>query len=130
MAKIEIWGDQFEEYVDGAGGESKRAAPFRQQFRKLRGDFCRSLSSRYAEKTVRKHRHILVVFLDFLEDETDVMRFEEITKGMVNSGFRRWYHGKVWDSTTDTELRTTLCKFFQFLDTRGIPNSRVLAALK
>jgi len=60
-----------------------------------------------------------------------VAHLEQITKGMVNSGFRRWYHHKVWDRTSDSELRTALQKFFRLLaQKKGIENARALAALR
>ena len=71
------------------------------------------------------------MFIDFVCDYTDVMAIEEITTGMVNSQFRRWYKSKVWDSTGPDELRVALKKFFEFLDQqKGIRNDKVLAALK
>lgn len=46
---------------------------------------------------------------------------------MANGAFRRWYTGKVWDSTTTDDLRVALRRFFQFLDKeRGIRNQQVL----
>jgi hypothetical protein len=35
---------------------------------------------------------MLQVFCDYLCDETSVTNLEQVTKGMVNSGFRGWYH--------------------------------------
>lgn len=47
------------------------------------------------------------------------------------SNFRRWWKKKVWDSTTENELRIALKKFFTFLaDEHGIINEKVLIALK
>jgi site-specific recombinase XerD len=104
---------------------------FERQFRRLRGDFCRALARQYSPRTVRRHRHILQVFCDYLGDETAVTRLEQVTKGMVNCGFRRWYHHKVWDRTSDSELRATLQKFFRFLaQKKGIENARALEALR
>jgi Phage integrase, N-terminal SAM-like domain len=104
---------------------------FRREFTRLRGDFCRALARRYSPSTVRRHHNILEVFLDYLCDETSVTNLEQITKGMVNSGFRRWYHHKVWDRISDTELRTTLKKFFYFLaQKKGIKSVRALEALR
>ena len=34
---------------------------------------------------------------------------------MANSAFRRWYTGKVWDSTTTDDLRVALRRFFQWM---------------
>jgi site-specific recombinase XerD len=100
------------------------------QLRRWRSDFCRTLARQYSPRTVRRHRNILQVFCDYLGDETTVTHLEQVTKGMVNSGFRRWYHHKVWDRTSDSELRTTLRKFFRFLATKGIENVRVIEALR
>ena len=104
---------------------------FEQQFRRLQEAFCRDLTRQYSARTVRRHRMVLQVFFDFLCDETAVASLEQVTKGMVNSGFRRWYHRKVWDQTSDSELRATLKKFFRFLaKKKGIENVRALEALR
>jgi hypothetical protein len=104
---------------------------FERQCRRLRGDFCRSLALQYSPWTVCRHRNILQVFFDYLCDETAVTDLEQVTKGMVNSGFRRWYHHKVWDRTSDSELRTTLKRFFRFLaQKKGIENASALEALR
>jgi hypothetical protein len=98
---------------------------FARQLRRLQDDFCRALARQYSPRTVERHRLRLQVFCDYLGDETAVMRLEQVTKGMVNSGFRRWYHHKVWHQTSDSELRTTLRKFFWFLaQKKGIQNAR------
>jgi len=54
-----------------------------------------------------------------------------VTRGMVNSHFRRWYRGKVLDRMDADETRVALRKFFQFLDQeRDIHNPKVLEALR
>ena len=56
---------------------------------------------------------------------TDVRRVEEVTRGIANSYFRRWYMGKIGDCT-ESELRTAMKKFFEFLATEeGIVNEEV-----
>ena len=109
----------------------KARADFRRLLQKLKGDFLRSLATKYTRRTVQKHRLILGCFTDYLCDYTDVNSLEEVTKGMVNSGFRCWYKSKVWDSTEAHELRATLNKYFRFLaENKNVRNDKVLAALR
>ncbi len=58
-------------------------------------------------------------------------RLEDVTRGMVNSHFRRWYRRKVLDRMDTDETRVALKKFFQFLDQeKGIHNPKALEALR
>ena len=58
-------------------------------------------------------------------------RIEDVTRGMVNSGFRRWYKRKVWGGAEPDEVRVALRKFFQFLaKQKGISVPKALDALK
>jgi len=120
--------DDYLQYLE----EHERArADFRRSLKKLNGDFLRSLSTKYTRRTIQKHRWILVCFTDYLCDHTNVDSLEEVTKGMVNSGFRRWYQSKVWDSTQAHELRATLRKYFHFLrENKSLLNEKVRIALK
>jgi hypothetical protein len=116
---------------DGGAARYAEWLVFAGQCRRLRGDFCRALARQYSPRTVRRHRNILQVFFDYLGDETAVTDLKQVTKGMVNSGFRRWYHHQVWDRTSDSELRTTLKRFFRFLaQKKGIENALALEALR
>ncbi len=55
-------------------------------------------------------------------------RLEDVTRGMVNSHFRRWYRRKVLDRMDTDETRVALKKFFQFLDQeKGIHNPNSLS---
>ena len=109
----------------------KQRKPFRDNLLELLEDFQSELEERYVAKTVRKHTMIIELFIDFICQYTDVTSVQEITRGMVNTHFRKWWKKKVWDSTTDNELRVALKKFFTFLDDyHGIYNEKVLIALK
>jgi hypothetical protein len=128
---VVIPGDQIDAYLEALQEAERARAPFRSKLNGLNTEFGNHLATKYSKRTVAKHTGIIEVFIDFLCDYTDVMTIEEITKGMVNSQFRRWYKRKVWDSTGPDELRVALKKFFQFLDQhKGIRNEKVLAALK
>ena len=97
----------------------------------LSNDFSQHLENNYSRKTVRKHIGIINLFIDFLCRYTDVGSIEDITRGMVNTHFRKWWKRKVWDSTTENELRVALKKFFYFLsEEKSITNEKVLTALK
>lgn len=69
---------------------------------------------------------IIALFIDFVCWDTDVLRIEEITRGIANSYFRQWYPRKVHDRT-ESELKTAIKKFFLFLaQERDITNDAVL----
>jgi site-specific recombinase XerD len=129
--KVVIPGDQIDEYFQAMAEAEAAREPFRESLESLNQEFAEELSSKYGKKTVRKHTGIVEMFIHFLCRQTDVEAIEEITKGMVNSHFRKWYKRKVWDSATDNDLRVALRKFFQFLATeKGIVNQKALDALK
>lgn len=129
--KVAIPGDQMGEYLQAMQDAEEARAPFQKSLEKLNREFGKFLAAKYAKKTVRKHTSIVELFIIFICDYTDVEAIEEITKGMVNSHFRKWYKRKVWDSSTESDLRVALKKFFQFLSTeKGITNEAALKALK
>ena len=129
--KIVIPGDQIDDYLEALQEAEAARVPFRSKLKGLNTEFGHHLATKYSKRTVAKHTGIVELFIDFLCDYTDVMAIEDVTKGMVNSEFRRWYKRKVWDSTGPDELRVALKKFFQFLhQQKGLRNEKVLAALK
>jgi hypothetical protein len=73
---------------------------------------------------------IIALFIDFVCWDTDVHCIEEITRGIANSAFRQWYLRKV-GNRTESELKTAVKKFFQFLDReKGIMNEAVLRSFQ
>jgi site-specific recombinase XerD len=124
--KIAIPGDQMEAYFQALERFEKDKEPMRKQLEQCARDFELVLTQQYAPKTVRKHTAIIALFIDFVCWNTDVCRIEEITRGIANSYFRQWYLSKVGDRT-ESELKTAIKKFFQFLDQeKGITNEAVL----
>ena len=124
-----IPGDKLDEYFQFLENAEKKREPFRQSLLQLNDDFADYLSERFSEKTVRKHTSIVDLFIEFICRQTDV-DIEEITRGMVNTHFKKWWKRKVWDSTTPDQLRVTLKKFFNYLVTeKNIVNEKVLKAL-
>ena len=128
--KIAIPGDQMEAYFQALEEFEKNKEPMRKQLEQCARDFERVLTQQYAPKTVRKHTAIIALFIDFVCRDTDVRRIEEITRGIANSYFRQWYLRKVGDRT-ESELKTAIKKFFQFLDQeKGMTNEAVLESFQ
>ena len=129
--KVIIPGDKLDEFFKVMQEAEERREPFRQSLLSLNSEFHQFLLTRYSERTARKHASIVELFIDFICRRTDVERIEEITRGMVNTHFKKWWKRKVWDSTSPDELMVALRKFFLFLSTeKSIVNEKVLKALK
>jgi hypothetical protein len=128
--KIAIPGDQMEAYFEALGQFENAKAPMRKQLEQCARDLERALAQQYAPKTVRKHMAIIALFIDFVCWDTDVCRIEEMTRGIANSAFRQWYLRTVGDRT-ESELKTAIKKFFQFLaQEKGITNEAVLKSFQ
>jgi len=129
--KIAIPADKFVEYLKLMEEAEKVREPFRQQLIKLNEDFHESLLAKYTEKTANKHSSIVSLFIEFIFRQTDVMSFDEITRGMVNTHFKQWWKRKVWDSTTPDQLTVALRKFFIYLATeKGMVNDKAFKGLE
>jgi len=129
--KVIIPGDKMDEFFKVMQEAEERREPFRQSLLSLNQEFHQFLLTKYSERTARKHTSIVELFVDFICRRTDVERIEEITRGMVNTHFKKWWKRKVWDSTSPDELTVALRKFFVFLATeKNIVNEKVLKALK
>ena len=124
--KVAIPGEQMDAYLEALGQFERAKEPLRTQLEQYAVDFARTLAQQYAPKTVRKHTAIITLFIEFVCWQTDVQRLEEITRGIANSAFRQWYLRKVGDRT-ESELKTAVRKFFQFLaQDKGVRNEAVL----
>ena len=129
--KVAIPGDKIEEYLKAMEEAEKAREPFRRYLTDLNREFADYLSKKYTRRTASKHSGIVEIFIEFVCRHTDVEKIEDITKGIANSYFRNWYKKKVWDSSTESDLRVAIKKFFQFLDTeKGIENRKVLDSFK
>ena len=127
---VVVPGEQFQGYLHAMAEAEDARAPFRRSLEARLAEFGAALAAKYTRKTVRQHVGVVEAFIAFLCDYTDVERLEEVTRGMVNSHFQRWYRRKVWDDTDSAALRVALRRFFQFLRTsKGIHNPQALAAL-
>jgi len=98
--KVIIPGDRMDEYFKLMQEAEEKREPFRQSLLKLNQEFHQFLLAKYSERTARKHVSIVEVFIDFICRQTDVERIDEITSGMVNTHFKKWWKRKVWDSTS------------------------------
>ncbi len=130
-SKVVIPGDQIDAYLAAMREAEEARAPLRELLTGLNDEFGVSLKKKYSRRTARKHTSVVDLFIIFLCDYTDVARLEDVTRGMVNSHFRRWYRSKVLDRMDPDETRVALKKFFGFLDQeKGIHNPTALDALR
>ena len=128
--KIEIPGDQLSAYLQALEDAEQANAPFRTQLEGLNREFERYLQATFSARTARKHASIIAVFIDFVCWQTDVRSIDEITRGIANSYFRKWYRSKTGEGA-DAELKTAIKRFFQFLDKeKGITNEAVLKSFQ
>ena len=129
--RVEIPAEQFGEYLKLMGEVAKQKEPFRQQLTQLNEDFYSHLLTKFTQKTANKHSYVVSLFIEFICKRTDVMSFEEITRGMVNTHFKQWWKRKVWDSTKPEELTVALKKFFVFLAAeKGMVNEKAFKGLQ
>ena len=129
--KVIIPGDKINEFFKVMKEAEEKREPFRQSLLKLNQEFHQFLLTKYSERTAQKHTSIVELFIAFICRQTDVEGIEEITRGMVNTHFKKWWKRKVWDSTTPDELKVALRKLFLFLcREKNIVNEKVLKALK
>jgi site-specific recombinase XerD len=129
--KVMIPSDKLDEYIKLLEEAEKKREPFRQYMLNLNQEFEDYLYTMLSDRTVQKHTSIVFLFIDFICKQTDVESIEEITRGMVNTHFKKWWKRKVWDSTTPDQLRVSLKKFFKFLVAEEkIVNERALKALQ
>ena len=129
--KVVIPGEQLPQYLEAMAETEAAREPFRRHLEGLNEAFGAWLATKYTRQTVLKHTGVVDLFIDFLCDYTDLERLEDVTRGMVNSGFRSWAKRKVWGGPDADELRVGLRKFFQYLDAhQGICAPTALATLK
>ncbi|WP_295389958.1 hypothetical protein [uncultured Thiodictyon sp.] len=102
----------------------------RQYFIALRKDFEARLSEKLSKRTVNKHIVIISCLTDFLCFDCGVRCLDDLTVGMVNSRFRRWYGSKIADAT-ESEVKTAVRKFFLFLaEEKGFNNEKILISIR
>jgi hypothetical protein len=128
--KLLIPREQLQQYFEALAAAEAAREPFRRHLEGLNEAFGASLATKYTRTTVLRHTGVVSLFIDFLCDYTDVARLEDVTRGMVNSGFRRWAKRKVWGGPEGEELRVGLRRFFRFLAAdKGIWAPKALEAL-
>jgi site-specific recombinase XerD len=129
--RVVIPGDKIEEYFQAMAAAEEARRPFRKYLEGLNEEFYEHLTRKFSERTARKHAGIIDMFIEFVVRQTDVESIEEITRGIVNTHFRKWYKHKVWDSATESDLKVAVRKFFTFLsEEKGITNEKVLKGLR
>jgi site-specific recombinase XerD len=112
--KVLISGDNIKDYLQVMEKAEKEKAPFREMLDELNQEFEAYLTEQFSVRTARKHSCKVALFIDFLCWNTDVKSIDEITRGIANSHFRKWYMSKIGDCS-ENELKSAIKKFFQFL---------------
>ena len=103
---------------------------FREKLEELNRNFKEMLNEKYTKRTAEKHYQVVDLFIDFICWDMQVSSIDEITRGMANSYFRRWYISKIGDRT-ESELKTSIKKFFRYLhENEGITNETVLKSFR
>lgn len=129
--KVVIPGDQMKNYVQMLKEAEEQREPFRRELEALNREFREHLLTRFSSRTANKHSQVVSLFIEFLCRHTDVMRLEEVTRGMANTHFKKWWKRKVWDSTKPEQISVALKKFFTFLaNEKGIENEKALEAFR
>jgi hypothetical protein len=128
--KLLIPGEHLQQYFEALAEAEAAREPFRRHLEGLNEAFGASLATTYTRTTVLRHTGVVSLFIDFLCDDTDVERLEDVTRGRVTSGFRRWAKRTVWGGPESHALRVGLRRFFRFLATdKGIWAPKALEAL-
>lgn len=130
MGKVLISGDQIEDYLQAMGKAENEREPFRKMLQGLNQEFEAYLTEQFSVRTARKHAGKVALFIDFLCWNTDVKSIDQITRGIANSHFRKWYLSKIGDCS-ESDLKSAIKKFFQFLaEKKAIRNEKVLLSFK
>jgi len=130
MGKAIITGDQIDDYLQAMRKAEKEREPFRKMLEGFNQEFEAYLTEQFSVRTARKHSCKVALFIDFLCWNTDVKSIDEITRGIANSHFRKWYMSKVGDCS-ENELKSAIKKFFHFLaEKKGIKNEKVLMSFR
>src|SRR5438477_411031 len=123
-ASVAVYGDEIKEYFKQIEQAEKAREPFRQHLLKLNEKFYFYLLNAFSQTTALQHTSVIDMFIEFLCSYIDVQSLQEVTKGIANSYFRRWYKKKVLARATDKELNIAVKKFFIYLNEyEGIVNT-------
>ncbi len=129
--RVVVPGDKIDEYFEAMIAAEKARQPLREYLDGLNEEFAEHLGQKFSARTVRKHTGVVEMFIEFLIRYTDVESIDDITRGIANTHFQKWYKRKVWDSTAPADRKVALRKFFTFLSQeKGITNEKVLKGLK
>lgn len=126
--KVVIPGNKINEYIAMMKKADEERAPFVAMLSETLDEYVTHMQDEkgYTNATIRKHAMVIERFHEFLAHQTDVWKYEEVTKGMANTHFRAWYKKKVWGGPDLEQVRVSLPKFFVFLrEKKGIVNDKV-----
>jgi site-specific recombinase XerD len=115
--KVIIPGDKIDEYFEMLEKEEEKRKLFVEKCDAILDEFFDYLVEEkgLSKRTANHHYWIIQMFNEFLAHQTDVWDYSEVTKGMANSHFKRWYKRKVWGGPGVDRIPVTMKKFFTFL---------------
>lgn len=87
--------------------------------------FEKELLTKYKPQTVRKYTHIASVFVHYLHDHTNHIKFEDIKQSDTNS---RFISASKWEGLEDidtSEVKSKMKVFLEFLKEQGLVNKKI-----
>lgn len=126
--KVVIPGNKIDEYIAMMKKAEEERAPFVEMLQATLDEYVAYMQDEkgFTSATIRKHAMVIEMFHEFLARQTDVWKYEEVTKGMANTHFRAWYKKKVWGGPDLEQVRVSVPKFFAFLrEKKGIVNEKI-----
>ena len=127
--KIVIPADKIDDYLEMLEKAEEERRPFVEKCDATLDEFYDYLVNEkgFSEKTANSHCFIISTFNEFLARQTDVWDYSEVTKGIANTYFKRWYKRKVWGGPSIERIPVSIRRFFLFLkEKKGIHNKKVL----
>ena len=127
--KVIIPGDKIDDYLEMLKKAEEERRPFVEKCDTILDEFYDYLMNEkgLSKKTANSHYFIISMFNEFLARQTDVWDYSEVTKGIANTYFKRWYKRKVWGGPSIERISVSIRKFFLFLkEKKGIHNKKVL----
>lgn len=104
----------FEQYLMAIKAREEMVQPLKDYLEKMNEQFYDSLREKFTKRTAEKHTSNIELFIMYLCDSTNVIKVNDITKGILNSKFRAWCRSKVWGADSDHDIHVSLRKFLQF----------------
>lgn len=108
--------EEFQKRIEDGIEMEKKQEQFKDWLENMNNEFSDYLTKKYTKRTANKHSFIIDCFIDFITYDMELMSIQEITKGIANSYFQKWFASKIRANTKE-EVKVAIKKFFDFLAT-------------